>query len=184
MSIGARISSPECDYSPSQRRVRSKKAKAMNMLAPGSFSQDPDTLDMMTDARQGAVAVVSDDPATIASLAPVCEFLQLRMEIVSAGTDLSQVLREHRPMAVISSVDGLDQDGFHAMKIIAGHNRELPIMLLTDGDPMLMGAADAVQDLWGLTSVTSTSGFPVAGQLMAFLFDAGRRAGCLRLVPI
>jgi hypothetical protein len=87
-------------------------------------------------------------------------------------------------MAVISSVDGLEQDGFHTMKIVARYNRELPIMLLTDGDPVLMGAADAVQDLWGLTSVTRTSGFPVAGQLMAFLFDAGRRAGSLRLVPI
>jgi hypothetical protein len=156
----------------------------MNMLAPRSFSQDPDVLEMMTSARQGVVAVVSDDPATIECLAPVCEFLELRMEVISAGTDLSQVLREHRPMAVISSVDGLEQDGFHTMKIVARYNRELPIMLLTDGDPVLMGAADAVQDLWGLTSVTRTSGFPVAGQLMAFLFDAGRRAGSLRLVPI
>lgn len=156
----------------------------MNMLAPGSFSQDPGVLDMMTSARQGVVVVVSDDAETIASLAPVCEFLELGMEIVSAGTDLSRALREHRPMAVISSVDGLEQDGFHTMKIIARYNRELPIMLLTDGDAVLMGAADAVQDLWGLTSVTRTSGFPVAGQLMAFLFDAGRRAGCLRLVPI
>ncbi len=70
------------------------------------------------------------------------------------------------------------------MKVIARYSRDLPIMLLTDGDPMMMGAADAVQDLWGLTSVTRTSGFPVAGQLVGFLFSAGRRAGCMRLVPV
>ena len=87
-------------------------------------------------------------------------------------------------MAVITDVDGDDQDGFHVMKTVGRYNRELPVMLLTDGDPVLLGAADAIQDLWGLTSVTRTSGFPVAGQLVAFLFSAGRRAGCMRLVPV
>ncbi len=52
------------------------------------------------------------------------------------------------------------------MKLVARHSRDLPILLLTSGDPVLMGAADAVQDLWGLTSVTSTSEFPMAGQLV------------------
>jgi hypothetical protein len=87
-------------------------------------------------------------------------------------------------MAVISDVDGEDQDGFHTMKVIAGYDRELPIMLLTGGDAVLMGAADAVQDMWGLASVTRTSGFPMAGQLVAFLFGAGRRTGGMRLVPV
>jgi DNA-binding LytR/AlgR family response regulator len=117
-------------------------------------------------------------------MAPVCEFLELRLEVVSAGTDLTQVLHEYRPMAVISDVDGEDQDGFHTMKVIAGYDRELPIMLLTGGDAVLMGAADAVQDMWGLASVTRTSGFPMAGQLVAFLFGAGRRTGGMRLVPV
>jgi CheY-like chemotaxis protein len=127
---------------------------------------------------------VSDDPATIENLAPVCEFLELKTTVVSAGIDLIQVLRESRPLAVITDVDGEDQDGFHAMKLIARYSRDLPIMMLTGGDAALMGAADAVQDLWGLTSVTRTSGFPLAGQLVAFLFGAGRRAGCMRLVPV
>jgi hypothetical protein len=39
-------------------------------------------------------------------------------------------------------------------------------------------------DLLGITSVTRTSGFPVAGQLVGFLFNAGRQAGCMRLLPI
>lgn len=156
----------------------------MNMLTPRSLSQDVDFLSSMTTAQQGVVVVVSDDPTTIENLAPVCDFLELKMEIVSSGTDLTRILRQQSPMAVISAVDGTDQDGFHAMKVIARYSRDLPIMLLTDGDPMMMGAADAVQDLWGLTSVTRTSGFPVAGQLVGFLFSAGRRAGCMRLVPV
>jgi CheY-like chemotaxis protein len=156
----------------------------MNMIASRTLTQDPDFPGTMTAARQGVVVIVSDDPVTIENLSPVCEFLELKMEVVSAGMDLTRTLREIRPMAVISDVDGEDQDGFHAMKLIARYSRDLPIMLLTGGDAVLMGAADAVQDLWGLTSVTRTSGFPVAGQLVAFLFGAGRRAGCMRLVPV
>jgi CheY-like chemotaxis protein len=156
----------------------------MNMIAPRSFSQDSHFPGTVTAAQQGIVLIVSDDPATVENLRSVCEFLELKMEVVSAGMDLIGALRDHRPMAVISDVDGQDQDGFHTMKVIARYSRDLPIMLLTEGDAMLMGAADAIQDLWGLTSVTRTSGFPVAGQLVAFLFGAGRRAGCMRLLPI
>jgi CheY-like chemotaxis protein len=156
----------------------------MNMIAAGNLPQEIDFLGSMAAARQGVVAIVSDDPGTIARLEPVCQFLDLKIEVVSAGSDLQRVLREHQPMAVITDVDGKEQDGFHIMKVIAHHNAELPVMLLTNGDAVLMGAADALQDLLGLTSVTRTSEFPLAGQIVAFLFAAGRRAGCLRLVPI
>ncbi len=156
----------------------------MNMLAARNLSKDHEFLGTMTAAPPGVVAIVTDNPDTIAKLSPVCEFLELRMEIVSTATDLTQVLRDHGPMAVIADVEGEEHDGFHTMKVVARHNRNLPIMVLTDGDPVLMGAADAVQDLSGLTSVTRTSGFPVAGQLVAFLFSAGRRSGCMRLVPV
>jgi FixJ family two-component response regulator len=156
----------------------------MNMIASTSFSQDRDFLGTMPAAKQGVVVIVSDDPATIENLMPVCDFLDLRTEVVSAGTDMAHVLGEHCPMAVITAVEGADQDGFHIMKQVARYNRELPILLLTGGDPVLMGAADAVQGLWGLTSVTQTSEFPMAGQLVAFLFNAGRRAGCMRLIPV
>jgi CheY-like chemotaxis protein len=127
---------------------------------------------------------VSDNPQTIDQIAPVCEFLDLRIEIVSNGVDLEQVLQEHRPMAVVSDVEGDEQDGFHTMKMVARYNQDLPILMLTAGDSVLMGAADAVQSLWGLTSVSSTSGFPMAGQFVQFLFNAGRRAGCMRLIPV
>jgi CheY-like chemotaxis protein len=154
----------------------------MNMIAsPQSTS---DRSGEMTAAKHGLVAIVSDDPATIERLAPVCEFLDLKIEVVSVGTELERVLREHRPMAVVTDVEGESQDGFHTMKQVARHSRDLPILLLTGGDAVLMGAVDAVQGLWGLTSVTTTSEFPMAGQLVAFLFNAGRRAGCMRLIPV
>ena len=156
----------------------------MNMIAPRIFSQDYEFPGSVTPPKPGVVVIVSDDLATIESLAPVCEFLDLKMEFVSSTMDLIDVLHECQPMAVISDVEGEHRDGFHTMKQVARYDRDLPMMLLTAGDPVLMGAADAMQTVCGLTAVTATSGFPPAGQLVAFLFSAGRRAGCMRLVPI
>jgi PleD family two-component response regulator len=155
----------------------------MNMIASRLLS--PDHVFPGTEtAKQGVVAIVSDNPQTVDELAPICEFLDLRIEVVTTGVDLDQILQEQRPMAVVAEVEGDEQDGFHTMKMVARYSRDLPVLMLTGGDPVLMGAADAVQSLWGLTSVSSTSGFPMAGQLVQFLFNAGRRAGCMRLIPI
>jgi CheY-like chemotaxis protein len=156
----------------------------MNMIDSRLLSSDHLFLGTVTVPKQNVVAIVSDNPDTIEQLSPVCEFLDLKIEVVSAGADLEQVLQEHRPMAVVSDVEGEAQDGFHTMKQVARYSHDLPVLLLTAGDSVMMGAADAVQALWGLTSVTSTSAFPIAGQLVQFLFNAGRRAGCMRLIPI
>jgi CheY-like chemotaxis protein len=156
----------------------------MNMIVSDTLMRDFSFPGSVPAPAHGVVVVFSDNAETVATMAPVCEFLGLEMEVVSAGIDLTTVLRTRRPLAVIADVDGSDHDGFHAMKMVARYNPDLPILLLTNGDHALMGAADAVQEMWGLTQVTPTSGFPLAGQLVGFLFSAGRRAGCMRLVPV
>jgi CheY-like chemotaxis protein len=181
-TIVVRWTSPICNCCLSERAF-AESNYAMNMIVSPPLA--PDRSGTTTAAaQQGLVAIVSDDPATIERLAPVCEFLDLKIEVVSVGTELERVLREHRPMAIVTEVEGESQDGFHTMKQVARHSRDLPILLLTEGDAVLMGAVDAVQELWGLTSVTTTSEFPMAGQIVAFLFNAGRRAGCMRLIPV
>jgi CheY-like chemotaxis protein len=156
----------------------------MNMIASRLVSPDHSFPGSMAPGKKAVVAIVTDDPVTVEKLAPVCEFLDLQIEVVSAGMDLESVLQTHHPMAVVTDVEGETQDGFHTMKQVARYSRDLPILLLTDGDAALMGAVDAVQTVWGLTSVTSTSEFPMAGQLVQFLFNAGRRAGNMRLIPV
>jgi hypothetical protein len=185
-------SSPICDRCLAKPGSFAEGKYAMNMIASRVLSFDQAARGGMTAIKpdaggipmQGVVAIVSDDPATIEHLVPVCEFLDLKIEIVSTRIDLEQVLRESHPMAIVTDIDGEEQDGFHIMKQVAHYSRDLPILLLTDGDAVLMGAVDAVQNVWGLTAVSSTSAFPMAGQLIAFLFSAGRRAGCMRLIPV
>jgi len=155
----------------------------MNVIKSAAALRDQGFLSVMTAARQGVV-VVSDDPALFESLEPVCTFLELRPECVTFGMDLLSALQHQQPIAVISDIEGEEQDGFHAMKVVADYHRDLPILMLTEGDPILMGATDAMQEVCGLTTVVRSTGNPLAGELVSFLFSAGRRAGCMRLVPI
>lgn len=156
----------------------------MNMIKSTAALRDQAYLSAMASTDQGVVVLVSDDPAIAEKLQPVCDFLELRTEFVSSGQDLLTMLRSQHPIAVISDIEGEEQDGFHTMKVVADYHRDLPLFMLTDGDPVLMGAADAVQELCGLTWVAQSTGAPLAAELVPFLFGAGRRAGCMRLVPI
>jgi DNA-binding NtrC family response regulator len=103
---------------------------------------------------------------------------------VTSGMDLLSALQQQQPIAAISDLDGEEQDGFHTMKVVADYQRELPMFMLTEGDPILMGATDAMQKVCGLTTITQSTGAPLAGELISFLFSAGRRAGRMRLVPV
>ncbi|PPQ29710.1 DNA-binding transcriptional response regulator [Rhodopila globiformis] len=156
----------------------------MNMIKSSAVLRDQGFLSVMTGVRQGVVIVVSDDPALVEALEPVCTFLELQPACVTSGMDLLSTLRQQKPIAVISDLDNEEQDGFHTMKVVADYHRELPLFMLSDGDPILMGATDAMQEVCGLTKVTQSTGAPLAGELVSFLFSAGRRAGCMRLVPI
>jgi DNA-binding NtrC family response regulator len=156
----------------------------MNMITSLAVSHDYGFQSIGAAYRQALVVIASDSPDTIQQLEMVCEFFDLAVETVSAGTDLLRVLRDNRPMAVITDIDGHEQDGFHAMKVVGTFDRDLPVMILTGGDPVMMGAVDAVQESWNLTMVSRTTQANLAGQLAEFLYTAGRRAGCMRLVQV
>src|SRR3954451_21636429 len=156
----------------------------MNMIKSSAVLRDQGFLSVMAGARQGVVVVVSDDPALGDRLEPVCTFLELRPECVTSGMDLLDALQQEEPIAVIGDIECEAQDGFHTMKVVADYHRDLPVFMMTEGDPILMGATDASHEICGLTTVTRSTGAPLAGELVSFLFSAGRRAGCIRLVPI
>jgi CheY-like chemotaxis protein len=134
--------------------------------------------------RQALVVIASDSASVVQQLKQVCAFFDLGVQVVDSEEELLSMLREHRPMAVIADADGVSCDGFHAMRVVGDYDHDLPIMVLTHGDPVLMGAADAMQELWNLTMVSRTTAKPLAGQLAEFLFASGRRAGCMRLVQV
>jgi CheY-like chemotaxis protein len=130
------------------------------------------------------VLVVEDRPRLSRTVSYICEFLSLPMERVGSGTDLSALLEQKQPMAVVCELDGGGQDGCHVMKTVAMHDPALPIMLITGTDQMLIGAADAVEEIWGLSSVLKLRDAPGLGDVVDFLFRTGRLGGSPRLRPV
>jgi hypothetical protein len=134
--------------------------------------------------REATVVVVEGEPRWSNAVEELCAFLEVRLARVSDSADLGPVLRDRRPMAVLACMDGAGQDGGHVMKLVAAHDPDLPVMMLTDGDAALAGAADAVEEVWGLTDVVKQSAQPSAGEMVEFLFRAGQHGRCLGLMPI
>jgi DNA-binding NtrC family response regulator len=134
--------------------------------------------------RQPLLLVVEDDDATTAALQPICEFLDVAIERIPSQLDLANILREFRPMGVITELDCQGQDGCHVMITIADFDRTLPILLLTGDEPSLAGAVDAVEEIWQLESVSQSPRLPSVGEIVDFIFKAGRKGRFARMMPV
>lgn len=140
--------------------------------------------DIEPTQRYPLLIIVDDGEEIAARLQPICDFLDIAVERLPSEYDLFAALRNYRPMAVVAHLDCQGQDGCHVMMTVAQHDRTLPVLLLTGDDPALVGAADAVEELWKLESVVKTSRLPNVGAIVDFLFRAGRKGRCTRLVPV
>lgn len=147
-------------------------------LSPDSFSAAS-----MISQRAPTLLLLSDDPIVTRQLQAICQFLDVSIECVMPYMDLAQKLRGLNPMGVVTGLDAGEQDGFHVMKVVAAYDPTLPMLVLTADDPKLAGATDAVEEVWGLTSVTQGSSLPDLGQIVEFLCYAGRQGNCLSLMP-
>jgi DNA-binding NtrC family response regulator len=134
--------------------------------------------------REPVIVVVEDDGCLSETIQDICDFLEVTVRAVASEENLGPLLTKWRPMAVLAKVEAQGQDGCHVMKSVAEHDRNLPILLLTGGDPILAGAADAVEEVWGLSSVLKRPTLPKLGELVEFLCLAGQMGRCLGLMPI
>lgn len=132
---------------------------------------------------QNSILVIRDCKNNHDYLDVVCEFLDIGVEQATTADDLGQMLRQLRPMAVIADLESEVADGFHVMKLAAGYDRSLPILLLTANEPALLGAVDAVQEVWGLRRVATATGGRI-GELVDFICHAARSAGRSRLMRV
>ena len=133
---------------------------------------------------QHSVLVVRSDDQDSEFLDLICEFLDIGVEHASGSDDLGPMLYGLRPMAVIADVDGDPQDGFHVMKVVASYDPALPVLLLSSKEPAILGAVDAVQEVWGLTSVATVPDTGRIGTLVDFICHAARGSGMSRLMRL
>ena len=134
------------------------------------------------ESREPLVVVVEDGIGLSRSFRMICECLGIAVERMPSKDDLGVLLPNRRPMAVIAEMDALGQDGCHVLMTIAAHDRSLPALLIPD--PTLLGAVDAVEELWELSSVEKWQELPGVGAMVDFLFRAGRKGSCIRLMSV
>jgi hypothetical protein len=132
--------------------------------------------------REALVLVIEDDAGLSSALRNICECLNVFVERMSSRDELRPALYRRRPMAVVAQMDGVGQDGCHVLMTVAAHDRDLPVLLITGDDASLLGAADAVEEMWGLSSVDKWPRLLGVGEVVDFLFRAGHKGGCLRLI--
>ncbi len=135
-------------------------------------------------SRAPIVLVVEDDEEYSSALRAVCDCLDVVVERMPSHGDLGSLLGERRPMAVVAAMDGAGQDGCHILMTVAAYDRDLPVLLITNDDPALLGAIEAVEEVWQLKSVVKWPRLLGIGAVVDFLFRAGRRSGCMRLMPL
>lgn len=132
--------------------------------------------------RTPTVLIVEDSHDLSHAFDPICSYLGIQVETLPVGQSLVEALLAHHPMAVIAEFEGSQQDGCHVLRVVADYDPTLPCLLLTGGDPRLAGAADAVEELWGLTQVHKLPGLSSLADIVEFLFHAGRKGECMRLL--
>jgi CheY-like chemotaxis protein len=134
--------------------------------------------------REPLILVIEDEYSIAGAFGGVCECLNVEVERLSTYDDLASVLRQRRPMAVVAEMDAPGQDGCNVLMTVSAHDRHLPVLLITTDDPALLGAIDAVEEIWQLTSVDKWPRLLGVGGVVDFLFRAGRKGGCMRLMSI
>ncbi len=132
--------------------------------------------------RTALVLVIEDEFGLSSAFRSVCECLNVEVERMPSHGDLAAALRQHRPMAVVAEMDAAGQDGCHVLMVVAGYDRDLPVLLIARDDPALLGAIDAVEEIWRLSSVVKWPQLLGVGAVVDFLFRAGRKGGCMRLL--
>lgn len=136
-------------------------------------------------ASRTPLLIVIDDESRIAdAFRVVCDCLEVMVQQLQSSADLAATLRQSKPMAVITELDMANQDGCHVLKTVAAYDCNLPIMVIAGTDAALLGAIDAVEEIWGLSSVSKSLDLPSIGEIVDFLFRAGQSGRCLRLMPV
>jgi hypothetical protein len=136
------------------------------------------------EIREPLVVVVEDGIRLSGAFRVICECLSVAVERIPSRDDLGAVLRNRRPMAVVAEMDAAGQDGCHVLMTIAAHDRSLPVLLITGPDPAVLGAVDAVEEIWELSSVEKWPELLGVGAMVDFLFRAGRKGRCMRLMSV
>jgi hypothetical protein len=155
-------------------------------LDDDAWQIDPVTARVRPGAALGnpVIVVVEPAPSLSRAVAEICAFLQVGVVSVREPLHIADLLPEVLPIAVLHEAEGLDCDVYDLLMVIAGHDPNLPLLLVMTEGLRSRGAVEAAQRLWELTDVRIVPQRPGIRGLIDFLFHAGRKFGRTRFMPI
>ncbi len=157
----------------------------MNHFPPFRSVPTQPRLNPVPSAAVPLVLVVEGTPGLSSTIAELCDFLRVRVEVLPDADRLPQWL-ELQPITVLVHAEpgrAADQVA-QALETVARHDAGMPVLLVTDsraasGGPP--GETPAPQKLTNLHWMTSSPGIK---PLVEFLFMAERRCGIPGLMPV
>ncbi len=130
------------------------------------------------------VLLVGHDLWLSGLLAPLCEALDIRVVCAASHHDVPIRLHRDHPICIVSGLEAAGPTSCAILRSVAAYDPDMPVLLITGDDPAIDGAIDVAERLWGLTGLFRLSNVPGPGDMMNFLFLAGRKDGTGRLMPI
>ena len=123
------------------------------------------------------VLIVDDRKDVAATLADMCRAFGFEADIAEEGVSMGALLERHHPGCVIVDLMMPDQDGYEALKEIAGVDPALPVLLVTGHGDNWLQIGVTLGRAHGLASL-STAAKPVRAQAVRSFLDgvAGARS--------
>jgi hypothetical protein len=134
-----------------------------------------------TDTR--SVIALTETGKASETLEDMAAALHLELVTVRSFHELPFRLHHHRPIAVVLELGPTGQACRSALRCIAAYDPAMHILMNAGDDPNVLGEIDVYENLWGLTALHRMAGPPAPGELIGFLFGAGRDHGFGRLMP-
>ncbi len=117
-------------------------------------------------------------------LVAVCEQLDIALVPLRAQHELPMRLHQLRPIAVIGAALDVAADCCGLLRTIAAHDQDMPVLMVTQDEPSVLGAIDVAEQLWGLTAVSLVSAVQAPQDVVGFVFRATRWRDTGRLMPV
>ncbi len=140
--------------------------------------------DAAKNAEQQHILVLGNPQALSPLLVSVCQALDIVLVPLPALYDLPLHLHQMNPIAVIGVALGDEADCCGVLRTIAAHDQDMPVLMMSQDEPSVLGAIDVAEQLWGLTAVSLLSPAQNPQEMVGFLFHATRWRHTGRFLPV